>query len=90
MAIGDAGLTANPLTGGGIGPTMRAANLLANALQDGEDLEKFQRKYMTEVASGYERNYYLSRALLRLQRLVPERVARWAFKKFYGGKPVED
>lgn len=90
VAIGDAGFTVNPITGGGMGPTVRSANILAETFKNGENLENFQHRYLQEVASGYEKNYLLSRFLLSLQPFFWKRVARWALKKFYGGTKVEE
>lgn len=89
VSIGDSGFTANPLTGGGIGPSVKTSNLLAYSLRRNEGLGNFEEKYLEEVAGSYERNYWLSRLLLKLQPLIWKRVAMWAFEKFYGGKLLE-
>lgn len=89
VAIGDAGLTANPITGGGIGPSVRASNILADEITNGGKIEEFQDRYENEIASGYGKNYWLSRLFLKLQPFVWKRVARWAFEKFYGAEPIE-
>lgn len=88
VAVGDAGLTANPVTGGGIGPSIKASNILEKVLTDGMDLSEYQKLYLKKIASNYERNYYLSRLLLKLQKLFWKRAAKWAFQKFYGGEPI--
>lgn len=90
IAIGDAGFTVNPVTGGGIGPTVKASNILAETLKKGDSPTDFQDKYREEVAGGYERNYQLSRLFLKLQPLLWKRATKWALKMFYGGKKVEE
>lgn len=89
VAIGDAGFTVNPLTGGGIGPSIRAANLLANTLKENKNLEEFQKRYMKKIANGYDRNYYLSRLFLKIPTSLINRMTKWAFKNFYCGTPLQ-
>ncbi len=89
VAIGDAGVTVNPVTGGGIGPSVKAASLLAHYINSGESLEKFQKRYMKEIAGNYEKLYYSSRIMHNLQKFSWKRIAKWAFRKFYNGRPLE-
>lgn len=90
VAIGDAGFTVNPITGGGIGPTVKASNILAEVLKKDISPKEFQEKYLEEVAKEYEKNYRLSRLFLKLQPLLWKQAAKWALKIFYGGRKVKD
>jgi len=82
VAIGDAGFTVNPAAGGGIGPSVWAANLLADTLKEGRDLGDFERRYWDRVGAPYLRYYWLMR-LIR-SGLAWKRVVRWALQHFYG------
>lgn len=86
VAIGDAGFTVNPITGGGIGPTVKATNILANSLKNGDGVKKFEERYLNQVGNGYKKNYWLRMLYFKLQPLFWRQVASWAFSKLYGGK----
>lgn len=90
VAVGDAGVNVNPVTGGGIGPSVKAANILAEIINQNKPLKEFQERYMEEVAGNYEKLYYLSRVMRKIQRISWEWIASWAFKKFYNAKPLEE
>lgn len=63
VAIGDAGFTVNPITCGGIGPSMAVANMLAVSLKRGEDLEAFEAKYWRCLGNKFEKLHYVNRVL---------------------------
>jgi len=83
VAIGDAGFTVNPLSGGGIGPSVYAANLLAECLRGNEGLEEFNRRYRSSVGRDYEGFYRISRVLLWTRKIAWRWALRRAFMKFY-------
>ena len=83
VSIGDAGFTVNPLCGGGIGPSCRAANLLAEVLVNREPLAEFELKYMREIGKSYLRFYWIKKMLGF--GFAWQRVLKWTFKHFYGG-----
>lgn len=85
VAIGDAGLTVNPLTGGGIGPSVKTANLLSDTLKDGGDLEVFQERYFDEVADGFKKRYFMRRVFLKLMPHLWKPLAKWAHRNYYNG-----
>jgi flavin-dependent dehydrogenase len=63
VAIGDAGFTINPITCGGIGPSIYTANMLAGNLKRGEGLGDFETKYWGLLGKKYLKLYYISRAI---------------------------
>jgi flavin-dependent dehydrogenase len=63
VAIGDAGFTINPITCGGIGPSVCAANMLAESLKSGEGPDAFEAKYWEFLGKKYSKLYYISRAI---------------------------
>lgn len=83
VAIGDAGFTVNPLSGGGIGPSIHAANLLADSLKKGESLSEFNLQYRSTVGKDYERFYKISRVLLWTRKFAWRWALKRAFMKFY-------
>ena len=82
VAIGDAGFTVNPITGGGIGPSVSVANLLATTLKEGRDLEDFEKEYWTRIGRAYLKFYWL----MRFIRSFPawKYVVKRAIRRFYG------
>lgn len=82
VAIGDAGFTVNPIIGEGIGPSVYAANFLAETLKGGRDLRDFERGYWNQVGATYLRYYWLM-WLIR-NGFVWKWVVKWALKHFYG------
>lgn len=44
VAIGDAGVTVNPLTGGGIGPTLKAVTILADTLRKEREIFQYSNE----------------------------------------------
>jgi flavin-dependent dehydrogenase len=65
VAIGDAGFTINPITCGGVGPSVYAANMLAESLKRGDNLDAFEAKYWELLGKKYSKLYYISRAIRR-------------------------
>lgn len=63
VAIGDAGFTINPITCGGIGPSIYAANMLAESLKRGERLDAFEDEYWEFLGKKYLKLFYISRAI---------------------------
>lgn len=63
VAIGDAGFTVNPITCGGIGSSVLAANMLAGSLKGGEGLAAFEAKYWELLGKKFEKLNYVNRAL---------------------------
>ncbi len=80
VAIGDAGFTVNPITCGGIGPSVWAANLLAETLKGERGLGTFESEYWQALGRTYTKFYGINR-VLRDGR-VP---LGWAVKAYYGG-----
>lgn len=78
VAIGDAGLTVNPITCGGIGPSVSVANLLAESLKEGKGLEDFEAKYWGSIGKTYTKFYHLNRVLR--EGWIP---LWWAVKAYY-------
>ncbi len=89
VAIGDAGVTVNPLTGGGIGPSVRASNLLAEYLEGDRGCKDFQEKYLEEIGNRFRRNYLLRKVLQKLQPFFWKILPKLAFRKFYKGRAVK-
>jgi flavin-dependent dehydrogenase len=88
VALGDAGFTVNPLTGGGIGPTVRAANMLAEILKrDNGEIGEFDRVYHKEIGTAYEQYYWVNRLLMLARRPFWRWLPKWAFRRYYGGGP---
>jgi flavin-dependent dehydrogenase len=63
VAIGDAGFTINPITCGGIGPSIYASNMLAGSIRRGDGLDAFESEYWRFLGKKYSRLYYISRAI---------------------------
>jgi flavin-dependent dehydrogenase len=63
VAIGDAGFTINPITCGGIGPSVLTANMLADSLKRGEGLVAFEAKYWRSLGNTYAKFCRLNRVL---------------------------
>lgn len=78
VAIGDAGFTVNPITCGGIGPSVSAANLLAESLKEGKGLDDFKAKYWKSIGKTYAKFHHLNRVLRKGR--VP---FWWAVKAYY-------
>lgn len=64
VAIGDAGLTVNPVTCGGIGPSIATAKMLAESLREG-CLEEFESRYRRELGRKFEKLHHINRVLRR-------------------------
>jgi len=80
VAIGDAGFTVNPISCGGIGPGVSVANLLAESLREGKDLEDFEAKYWRFLGKPYLKFYHLNRVLR--EGWIP---LWWAVRAYYSG-----
>lgn len=78
VAIGDAGFTVNPITCGGIGPSVSVANLLAESLKEGKGLEDFEAKYRGSLGKTYAKFYRLNRVLRK--GWIP---LWWAVRAYY-------
>jgi flavin-dependent dehydrogenase len=63
VAIGDAGFTVNPVTCGGIGPSVLVANTLAGSLKKGESLEAFEAKYWATLGKRFNKLHHIDRVL---------------------------
>jgi flavin-dependent dehydrogenase len=80
VAIGDAGFTVNPITCGGIGPSVFAAGLLAESLRRGEGLGAFEARYRELLGKKFEKFHHLNRILRR--GWLP---LRFAVEAYYSG-----
>lgn len=78
VAIGDAGFTVNPITCGGIGPSVSTADLLAESLKGGKGLEDFEAKYWETLGKTHNKFYHLNRVLRK--GWIP---LWWAVKAYY-------
>jgi flavin-dependent dehydrogenase len=83
VAIGDAGFTVNPITCGGIGPSVLVSNMLAESLERGEDLGVFEAEYRKSLGNKFEKFYRINH-LLRKSWLP----LWWATKAYYGDSPL--
>ena len=63
VAIGDSGFTINPVTCGGIGPSVLAANLLAESFKKGEGLEVFEARYWGLLGKKFDKFYRINSVL---------------------------
>lgn len=79
VAIGDAGFTVNPITCGGIGPSIVVAKMLAESLKEGEDLETFEARYWKSLGRKFNRLHHINRMLRR--GWLP---LWWATRAYYG------
>ena len=79
VAIGDAGFTVNPITLGGIGPSVLVSNMLAESLRRGEDMDVFEAEYWKSMGNRFEKFYHVNHALRRAWLPL-----WWATKAYYG------
>ena len=79
VAIGDAGFTVNPITCGGIGPSITVANMLAENLGRGEDLDVFEAEYRKSLGNKFEKFYRINHVLR--EAWLP---LWWAAGAYYG------
>jgi len=83
VAIGDAGFTVNPITCGGIGPSVLAANMLAESLKRGRSLGAFEAEYWATLGKKYAKLHRVNRVLRR--GWLP---LWWAVRAYYGDNPL--
>jgi flavin-dependent dehydrogenase len=83
VAIGDAGFTVNPVTLGGIGPSVLVSNMLAESLKRGEDLDVFEAEYRKSLGNKFEKFHHINH-LLRKSWLP----LWWATKAYYGNSSL--
>jgi flavin-dependent dehydrogenase len=83
VAVGDAGFTVNPITCGGIGSSISAANMLAESLKGGESLEAFEAKYRRYLGKKFEKLHYVNRVLRRGWPPL-----WWAVRAYYDDDPL--
>jgi len=78
VAIGDAGFTVNPITCGGIGPSISTADLFAESLKGGKSLDDFEAKYWEILGKTHNKFYHLNRVLR--EGWIP---LWWAVRAYY-------
>ncbi|MBE0447831.1 MAG: NAD(P)/FAD-dependent oxidoreductase [Actinobacteria bacterium] len=83
VAIGDAGFTVNPITCGGIGPSIAVANMLAESLKRGKSLEAFEAKYWRSLGKKFEKLHHVNRVLRK--GWLP---LWWAVRTYYDDNPL--
>ncbi len=70
LAIGDAGLTVNPLHGGGLGPALLAARLAVDAIVRAFEKGDFTREGLWSFNVEYIKRYGRKQAMLDILRLM--------------------
>jgi flavin-dependent dehydrogenase len=83
VAIGDAGFTVNPITCGGIGSSIAAANMLAGSLKRGEALKAFEANYLRCLGKKFEKLHHVNRVLRKGWLLL-----WWVVRAYYGDNPL--
>jgi flavin-dependent dehydrogenase len=83
VAIGDAGFTVNPITCGGIGPSIVVANMLAEGLKREEALEAFEVKYWGLLGRKFDKLYRVNSVLRK--GWLP---LWWAVRAYYDDNPL--
>jgi len=87
VAIGDAGFTVNPITCGGIGPSITVANMLAESLKRGESLEEFEAKYWGFLGRKYVKFHIINRMIRK--GLIPFSVVKAYYSNDSPGKFIQ-